>query len=196
MTAGSRATPIFLPVILCASFHKRYHLPFAPTRTAAIMTTAGTGSRPPRPGVHLMGPLASAGLAGILVAAVGVLVSGSPAVAGAVLGTGLVCAVFAFGGLVLGVVATVAPGASMLVALLTYTLEVVLLALVLVGLNGSGVLDGPVDRRWLAGAVIVCTLVWITAQLVSHVRTRQPLYDLPSQPPREGGSAGEEASVR
>lgn len=160
------------------------------------MTTAGTGSPPPRPGVQLLGSLASSGLAGLLVAAVGLFVSGSPAVAGAVLGAGLVCAVFAFGALVLGVVATVAPAASMLVALLTYTLEVVLLALVLVGLNSSGMLDGPVDRRWLAGAVIVCTLVWISAQIVGHVRTRQPLYDLPAQQPPAEGSSGEEASVR
>ena len=159
------------------------------------MTTAGTGFPSPRPGVQLLGPLASAGLAGLLLAGLGAVLTGSSAVAGAVLGAGLVCAVFAFGALVLGVVATVAPAASMLVALLTYTLEVVLLGAVLVGLNASGLLEGPVDRRWLAGAVIVCTLVWIIAQVTAHVRARQPIYDEPRQEPPSEGSAGPEASV-
>ncbi len=97
-------------------------------------------------------------------------------------------AVFAFGAVVLGVVALVAPSASLLVALLTYTLQVVVVGLVYVGLRSGGALDGPVDARWLSAAVIASTLAWTTTQIVVTARLRQPVYDLPSR--------GEEASVR
>ena len=100
----------------------------------------------------------------------------------------MVCVVFASGTAVLGVVAYVAPAASMLVALLTYTLQVVVVAVVYVALKQGGALEGPVDPRWLSGAVIACTLAWTTAQIVVSVRGRQPVYDLPSH--------GTEASVR
>ena len=136
----------------------------------------------------MLGPLSVSGLLGLLLVAVGALVSGSSAAAGAAIGAVMVCVVFAFGTLVLGVVAYVAPAASMLVALLTYTLQVVVVGVVYVALKQGGVLEGPVDPRWLSGAVIACTLAWPTAQIVVSVRGRQPVYDLPSH--------GTEASVR
>jgi ATP synthase protein I len=100
----------------------------------------------------------------------------------------MISLVFAFGAVSLGVVARVAPAASLLVALLTYTLQVVLVGLVYIGLSGSGSLDGPIDPRWLSAAVIACTLTWITTQIVVSTRARQPIYELASQ--------GAEASVR
>ena len=89
---------------------------------------------------------------------------------------------------VLGAVARVAPAASLLVALLTYTLQVVLVAGVYIVLSSGGALEGPVDPRWLSAAVIACTLAWTTTQIVVSMRARQPIYDL--------GSQGAEASVR
>jgi hypothetical protein len=40
-----------------------------------------------------------------------------------------------------------------------------------------------VHAGWLAGTVIVATLVWLVAQTVAATRSRQPIYDLP---PRVG----------
>ena len=136
----------------------------------------------------MLGPLSVSGVLGLLLVAVGALVSGSSAAAGAAIGAAMVCVVFASGTVVLGVVAYVAPAASMLVALLTYTLQVVVVGVVYVALKQGGALEGPVDPRWLSGAVIACTLAWTTAQIVVSVRGRQPVYDLPSH--------GTEASVR
>ena len=149
------------------------------------MTTA---QPTPRRGRPVLGPLSVSASLGLVLVLVGAVVTGSSGAAGAAIGATMVCLVFAFGAVVLGVVALVAPAASLLVALLTYTLQVVLVGLVYMGLNGGGALDGTVDPKWLSGAVIACTLAWTTTQIVVVTKARRPIYDLPS---RE-----EEASVR
>lgn len=152
------------------------------------MTTATPGYRATRRGATVLGPLASTVLVGLVAVGIAALASGSPAAAGAAIGAVMVAVFFAIGAVVLGFVGMVAPGASLLVALLTYTLKIVLLGAVFVALEQGGALDGPVDPRWLGGTVIVCTMVWLVSQITLSVRVRQPLYDLPSP--------GEEASVR
>ncbi len=126
-----------------------------------------------------------AGLAAVLLAAA---VGGSPAALGAAIAVAMVCLFFGFGAVVLIVATRLAPAASLLVALTTYTLKVVLIGVVFLSLDRSGALAGPVDAQWLAGTVIACTLVWMAAQIVSSMRARQLVYDLPPQT--------EEANVR
>jgi ATP synthase protein I len=92
----------------------------------------------------------------------------------------MVLVFFGLGAVVLDVVAGIAPALSMLVALLTYTLQVVLVGLVFVGLGRSGLLDSQLDAEWLGGTVIAGTLTWLAAQVVTTVRTRLPVYDLPA----------------
>lgn len=146
------------------------------------MTTAPqTTKSGPRPGA--VGPvvrLASVAtlLVGAVAALVGGLAAGVPAVLGAAIGTAMVCVFFATGAFVLDVVATLAPAASLLVALLTYTLKVVLIGLVFVALNRSGLLGGTVDARWLGGTVIAGTLAWLVVQVVVSARVRIPVYEL------------------
>jgi ATP synthase protein I len=149
------------------------------------MTTA---QPTPRSGRSVLGPLSVTVLVGGALGALAAVVTGPAGAVGAFIGTGLVAAVFASGAVVLGVVALVAPSASLLVALLTYTLQVVAVGLVYVGLNSGGALDGPVDARWLSAAVIGATLAWTATQIVVTLRARQLVYDLPSP--------GAEASVR
>ena len=127
----------------------------------------------------------AAGLVAVVAAAT---ISGSAAAVGAVIGTVMVCAFFGFGTMVLEVVTRLAPAVSLLIAMLTYTLKVVLIGLVFVALNRAGALDSAVDAEWLGGTVISCTLVWLASQIFFSVRARQPLYDLPSHT--------EEANVR
>lgn len=148
------------------------------------MTTAPQTTSPgPRPGAA--GPvvrraLLVTGAVGLLLAVVGVLAAGTPAALGAAIGTVMVCLFFATGGYVLDAVAALAPAASLLVALLTYTLNVVLVAVFFVAMNRSGLLERDVDPRWLAGGVITATLVWLTVQVVVTMRARIPVYELGS----------------
>ena len=146
------------------------------------MTTAPQTTRSgPRPGA--VGPVVRVALVttlllGAAAALVGALAVGAPAALGVAIGAAMVCVFFAAGAFVLDVVATLAPGASLLVALLTYTLQVVLVGLVFVALTRSGLLEGDIDPRWLGGTVIAGTLAWLAAQVVASTRTRIPVYEL------------------
>ncbi len=137
-------------------------------------------------GSVLLGAAASALLVGAAAILVGALVSGTSAAYGALAGTLLVVAVFGFGSFTVNAVAGLLPAASLLVALLTYTLQVVAMALAFAVLQRSGLLDDALDRRWLAGAVIVGTFGWLLAQIVLAARTRIPVYELTDDVPRAG----------
>jgi ATP synthase protein I len=107
-------------------------------------------------------------------------VAGRPGVLGAAAGGLLTLAVFALGLAAVGFVARLLPGASLLVALMTYALQLLVLAVVV------GAIDGAVDdadtlsRGWFAAAVIVVTLAWLVGQMVAATRQRIPVYDLSS----------------
>ena len=164
--------------------------------TTAKPTPAASTSPAPRRGRVVLGPLSAVLLVGVVVAVAGAALGGLPAVLGVALGAGLVAAVFSFGAVVLGVVALVAPTVSLLVALLTYTLQVILVGLFYLAMSEGGALDEAVDPRWLSGAVIAGTLAWTTTQVVVTMRSRQLVYDLPSEGTSQPGSQGAEASVR
>lgn len=146
-------------------------------------TTRGT-----RSGVAsaLLGAAAATLVAGLAVTFLGALTIGADAARGALVGTTITVLVFATGSLVVNMVAEVMPAASLMFALLTYTLQVAVMALVFMALSNSGALDSSLDREWLAAAVIAATMVWLLAQLVLTTRLRIPIYDL-SAPQ---GSAG------
>jgi ATP synthase protein I len=157
------------------------------------MTTAPQppgGSRP-----SLVGPVVRAALVrsllvtlglGVLAVAVAAATTGAPGAVGAGVGVAMVCLFFGGGALVLAVVSALSPAASLLVALLTYTLQVVLVGLVFVGLSRSGALGREVDPGWLAGTLIGGTTAWLAAQVLAHTKGRQPVYDLPSEGPQAG----------
>jgi ATP synthase protein I len=133
-----------------------------------------------RQGRSVLGPLSVTATVGLVLVALAAVLTGTSGALGALIGTGLVASVFAFGAVAVGLVALVAPAASLLVALLTYTLQVVAVGVVYVALSSGGALDGPVDARWLSAAVIACTLAWTATQITVTVRSRRPVYDLPS----------------
>jgi ATP synthase protein I len=86
------------------------------------------------------------------------------------------------GALTVHLVATVMPAAALLVALLTYALQVAVMAMVFVALSRSGLLDGTVDRAWLSGTVIAGTAVWLVVQVVLATTRRIPVYELADRP--------------
>ena len=142
------------------------------------MTTESPRNTPTGGGSALLGAALVALVAGLLLVLVGAILGGAPAAYGALAGTLIVVGVFALGAGVVHVAAGLVPAASLLVALLTYTLQVLLLAVVFLAIERSGLLDDALDRRWLAGAVIVGTLAWIVTQIVLATRLRLPAYDL------------------
>lgn len=118
-------------------------------------------------------------LLGLGVTVVGALVVGSAAAYGAAIGTALVVLVFGFGTFTVNAVAALMPTASLMFALLTYTLQLVAMALAFVVLSQSGLFDETVDATWLGCTVIACTLTWTMVQLVLSTSKRIPIYDLP-----------------
>jgi ATP synthase protein I len=115
--------------------------------------------------------------AGLLAVSTAALTAGSAAAFGALLGLVLVLGFFGVGTSVVNAVASVSPAASLMVALLTYALEVVALGAIFVALRRSGALAATVDRAWVGGVVIAATLVWLVSQISAETRSRQPIYD-------------------
>ncbi len=126
--------------------------------------------------------------AGLVVVALAAIIDGGSAVVSALVGTAIVVAVFAFGAFVVNAVAGLLPAASLLVALLTYTLQVVLMAMVFVALSTTGGPGDDLDRGWLGAAVIAGTAGWLVAQLTLATRLRLPAYELPEQGTGDEGS--------
>jgi ATP synthase protein I len=139
----------------------------------------------------LLGAAVAAVVLGLLLTVVGAVTGGPAAAFGALAGTLLVVGVFAFGSVTVSAVTGLAPAASLLVALTTYTLQVVVMGLVFVALSRSGLLEETLDRRWIGGAVIAGTLAWLVAQVALVTRARIPAYDLTaSQTPATSPEAG------
>ncbi|RYP86433.1 hypothetical protein EKO23_08995 [Nocardioides guangzhouensis] len=154
------------------------------------MTTETPRSTPFAGGSVLLGAAVAALVAGLVAVVVGAFVGGAEAAYGALAGALVVVAVFFLGAGLVHLVAGVLPAASLLVALLTYTLQVVLLAAVFVGLDRSGLLEDALDRAWLGGTVIACTVVWMIAQIVLAARLRIPAYDLGTSGSQDRPEAG------
>lgn len=109
---------------------------------------------------------------------------------GALVGTVVVVVIASGGALVVDVVAAVLPGASLLVALLTYALQLLLVVFAFVALERSGLLDSTLDRQWLGVTAITATLLWLVTQVVLTFRARIPVYDLPAVEPLPGCRPG------
>lgn len=102
---------------------------------------------------------------------VAALSEGQRAVYGALLGTGLVLVVFSFGATVVGATAKVVPNAALLVALLTYTLQLLVLLLVFIAFRDSADAQREISETWLGVGIMTATLAWIVGHLVVTVRT-------------------------
>lgn len=133
----------------------------------------------------LLGAARALLLVGCVLVTAGALTGGADAAYGALAGLAMALLVLGLGTLTVHLVAGALPRASVLVALLTYTLEVVAMAVVLVWLDGSGLLEGTWDRAWLAAGLIAGTCGWLLAQIVLAAKSRIPIYDL-VQPARPG----------
>lgn len=162
----------------------------ATERTAATMTTETQHRIPDRGAAVLLGAAVWTLVPATVLVVIAAFVGGSPAAYGALGGTLLVVAVLGLGAGSVSVVARAMPAASLVFALLTYTLQVAVMGAVLVALTRSGLLEDTLDRRWLGAAVIVGTLAWLIAQIVLSTKVRIPAYDLPPPPTDDRSEAG------
>lgn len=113
-----------------------------------------------------------------LAAGAGAWSAGSPAAFGALIGGGLALVFLVFGSVTVYAATTLAPESSLLVALLTFLLQVVLVAVVFLALERSDVVGEQVSATWVAGGVITAAMSWMLAQLTASARARVPVYDI------------------
>jgi|SRR5690606_22254982 len=97
----------------------------------------------------------------------------------AAVGGGVALAFFVVGAFFLHFAAGVMPGASLALAMLTYSFQVLALLALFVGASRADWPATDAARGWFAGAVIAGTVAWTIGHIVASVRARQPLYDLP-----------------
>ena len=125
----------------------------------------------------LIGAMVSGLVAVIVLVVVAATAGDRAAVVGAATGGVVTLSVFALGIALVGLVARLMPAASLLVALMTYTLQLLALALVVTVLERSGLAGAELSRGWFAAAVVAVTLLWLAGQLVAATRQRIPVYD-------------------
>ena len=145
-------------------------------RQAATMTTESkpgtrTGLSP------LLGAVAAGAVAVLVLVVAASLIDGRPAVVGAASGGLLTLVVFAFGIVVVGAVARLVPAASLMVALLTYALQLLVLALCIAAIDGAGFGPETFSRGWFAAGVIAVTMLWMAGHFVAATRQRIPVYE-------------------
>ena len=114
---------------------------------------------------------------GLAAAGLAVAAGGPAQLAGAVGGTGVVALFFLFGMVNTSLAAAFAPRVALLVALSTYTVQVVALGLLLVAVARSGFSPDRLDVRWLAGTVIAGAIGWTVALVVDALRAPLPEED-------------------
>ncbi|WP_408898995.1 hypothetical protein ACJ5H2_07760 [Nocardioides sp. R1-1] len=129
-----------------------------------------------------------AAAAAVLLVGLAALAGGSAAAAGAAVGGAIAVGVFAFGAFAVDAVSRLMPAASLLFAMVTYTFQVVVMALVFVGINRSGLLDDELDRNWLGGAIILGAVVWMAVQVRLATTARIPAFEPRPSTPSEGGA--------
>lgn len=116
-------------------------------------------------------------LVGLSMSALGALLSGSEAALGALLGTLVSVAVLFGGSIAVDLVAGALPSASLLVALLTYSLQLVILGVFFLAVQRSAEMQGEIERAWIGFAVIAVTVAWMVAQILLTARRRIPAFE-------------------
>jgi ATP synthase protein I len=149
-----------------------------------MTTDTSADTRKARPyGVAALGVAVLAGsVSGVLVAVIAAVFDGSPGLVGGLAGAGVTLLVLATGFATVDLVAGLMPTMSLIVALMTYTLQVVLLAALMVVLRGADDIGSTLTPGWFAAGVITVAMSWTVCLVVHAMRARIPLYDLPERP--------------
>lgn len=98
---------------------------------------------------------------GLALGTVGAIVDGWGAVLGVLVGTVIVGAFFSFSAVVIAWVGRTNPSTVMIAALFAYVIKVFVLAVILMTMP----IDGPVNVRWMAGAIGLGVFLWLAAHM-------------------------------
>ncbi len=98
---------------------------------------------------------------GIVLGIAGALAGGWAAVLGVLIGTVIVGAFFTFSAVVIAWVGKTNPNTVMIAALFAYVIKVFVLAVILMTMP----VDGPVNVRWMAGAIGLGVFLWLAAHM-------------------------------
>jgi ATP synthase protein I len=107
-------------------------------------------------------------VAAVVVIAAAALLAGAKGAVGAALGVVIVAVFFSVGVAAIGWASRVNPLMMLNVALLTYLVKIILLAVLLVAFKGTTAFD----TKAFAWSILVSTLVWIGAELRTFSRQR------------------------
>lgn len=169
--------------------NRRAHGRDDPQRSAAPAPSKPAGS-----GV-LVGAAAVTVVGGLVLGLCGLLLDGTSAAAGALVGAVVVVVVLLLGTLPTNLVAGVMPGLSLAFALLTYIFQLIVLIGSLVALDQGGLVGDELSRGWLGGAVIAGVVCWAVAHVVLASRARIPIYSLPADRPVGDGSGAPDSAT-
>lgn len=134
--------------------------------------TTHAGSSP------LLGAWAAGAVAVLLLVVLAAFADGRAAVVGAATGGLMTLAVFGFGLGIVSVVARLVPAASLMVALMTYVLQLLVLALGVAAIRRAGIGPETLRPSWFAAGVIAVTVMWLAGQVMAATRQRIPVYEL------------------
>lgn len=112
---------------------------------------------------------------GVVLTVIAAWAAGSRAAAGAAVGTAIVGVFFTLSTLIVAKVGQRAPKMVLAAALATYIVKIVALGVVIVVLPK----DGPIAPRWMAIAVVIGLVTWMTAHL-RYIWTAKVYYTDPS----------------
>lgn len=154
------------------------------------MTTETPLTRTTPRGAELVGA-ALVGLAGtLLVAVLALVLTGGdariPSTVGVMAGGSIALVFFLGGAFLVNAVATVQPQLTMMFALLTYTLEVVLLLVVFAALDRNQVFATQAEKGWVVAGLLVATMAWTVGHIRATTRLRIPAFE-PVVGTREAG---------
>lgn len=149
------------------------------------MTTAQIATRSPGSPVRAA---ATASLAvGLVSAAVSTAAGGPRGLVGAVLGVLVVGGFFGFGQVVLSTLRDVEPSMLLVVALLSYLLQVVVLLALFAAFQRHPAWADIASPTAFGVTILGCTLAWTTGLVIASRRQRVPLYDLGPDVEDDGG---------
>lgn len=135
---------------------------------------------------HLRGPVRASLLGGALVVALAAVIVartvGAPQARAVVIAGVLVAVFFGVGLLLMSTALKFPPKSALVLALLTYVLQLALITLAFLILDRSGALGEDVDAAWLTLAAAVLSLLVIVGLMRWASKVRVPIYDLDDAP--------------
>ncbi len=139
------------------------------------MTTACSAGQRPAP--ILRAAVLPSLVAAAICVVVATILAGRPGLYGAVAGSLLVVTFLGFGHLTLQMVSVVSPQLQLVIALLTYGLQVVALLALYAAFANNADWTGAISAASVGSTIMVCAVVWSAGRVLAASRERRPLFD-------------------